>query len=226
MQPPQLPQSKIGPSMPHIPGVNDARATAPSGFKPLVAVALAAILCAGGTTLWLVRRHSGAPTASASSESAAAEPAISEPTPTKTQTGVDPDAVATVDELAQPWSSKNFNFIDPKTHSSISAMIIRLPSPGTRAESYWAFSTKAPFSNCELKFVSDLAELSQRYTYTSNHPMVVSTCEGTLYDPLKMATLPDGSWVRGEIERGGGLRPPLAIQIHLHGSSIVADRSE
>ena len=224
--PPQLPQPKIAPSMPHIPGVPDARAAAQSGFKPLVAVALAAILCAGGTTLWLVRRHSGAPTASASSESAAAEPAISEPTPTKTQTGVDPDAVATVDELAQPWSSKNFNFIDPKTHSSISAMIIRLPSPGTRAESYWAFSTKAPFSNCELKFVSDLAELSQRYTYTSSHPMVVSTCEGTLYDPLKMATLPDGSWVRGEIERGGGLRPPLAIQIHLHGSSIVADRSE
>jgi hypothetical protein len=71
-----------------------------------------------------------------------------------------------------------------------------------------------------------LAELSQRYTYTSNHPMVVSTCEGTVYDPLKMATLPDGSWVRGEIERGGGLRPPLAIQIHLHGNSIVADRSE
>lgn len=224
--PPQLPQPKIAPSMPHIPGVSDARATAQSSFKPLVAVALAAILCAGGTALWLVRRHSGAPNASASSESGGAEPAISDPIATKTQTGVDPDAVATVDELAKPWSSKNFNFIDPKTHNSIPAMIIRLPSPGTRAESYWAFSTKTPFSNCELKFVSDLAELSQRYTYTSNHPMVVSTCEGTLYDPLKMATLPDGSWVRGEIERGGGLRPPLAIQIHLHGSSIVADRSE
>jgi hypothetical protein len=225
MQPPQ-PQPKIAPSMPHIPGVPDVRATAPSGFKPLVAVTLAALLCAGGITLWLVRRHSGAPAASASSESAAAEPAISDPTATNPQTGVDRDAVATVDELAKPWSSKSFNFIDPKTHARIPAMIIRLPSPGTRAESYWAFSTKAPFSNCELKFVSDLAELSQRYTFTSSHPMVVSTCEGTLYDPLKMATLPDGSWVRGEIERGGGLRPPLAVQIHLHGNSIVADRSE
>jgi hypothetical protein len=225
MQTRRPPQTKIAPAMPHIPGVTDARAPARSGFKPLLAAVLAGVLGAGGITLWLAQRRHAEPRVSASGEQATAEPAVSDSALTQAKNG-DPDAVATVDELAKPWSWKSFDFIDPKSHNSVPAMIIHLPSPEARGDSYWAFSTKTPFSNCQLRFVTDLTELAQRYSYSSTHPMVASTCEGTLYDPLKMATLPDGSWVRGEIVRGGGIRPPLAIQVHLHGSSLVADRSE
>jgi hypothetical protein len=56
--------------------------------------------------------------------------------------------------------------------------------------------------------------------------MVVSDCEGTIYDPLKMATLPDGSWVRGDIVRGSGIRPPIAIQVQVRGREVVAARME
>jgi hypothetical protein len=224
MQQSPPPQTKMAPQMPRIPGVNDARATGRFEVKPVIALVLAAVLCAGGITLWLAHRRHTEVRASASSEPTAAEPAISDPPQAKASDAA--DAVATVDELAKPWSSKKFNFINPKTHESVPAMIIRLPSTGTRGESYWAFSMNTPFSNCQLRFVTDLTELSQRYAYSSAHPMVVSTCEGTLYDPLKMATLPDGSWVRGEIVRGGGIRPPLAIQIQVHGNNLLADRGE
>ena len=47
-----------------------------------------------------------------------------------------------------------------------------------------------------MQYVTDLNALSQRFAYPAAHPLVVSDCDGILYDPLKMATLPDGSWVR------------------------------
>ncbi len=56
--------------------------------------------------------------------------------------------------------------------------------------------------------------------------MVVSDCDGVLYDPLKMGTLSDGTWVRGEIVRGGGIRPPVAIQVEVRGRNLIAKRIE
>ncbi len=104
-------------------------------------------------------------------------------------------------------------------------MIIHLPGPPAEP-SFWAFALTNPLSRCQLQYVTDLGVLSHRFVYTAAHPMVVSDCEGVLYDPLKMATLPDGSWVRGDIISGGGIRPPLAIQVEVRGRDIVADRME
>jgi len=100
---------------------------------------------------------------------------------------------------------------------------MRLPVAG---ESFWAFSLNTPFSRCQLQYVTDLSALSQRFAYPATHPMVVSECDGTIYDPLKMATLSDGSWVRGDIVRGGGIRPPIAIQVRVRGHELVAARME
>ncbi|PYU32171.1 MAG: hypothetical protein DMG31_10975 [Acidobacteria bacterium] len=103
--------------------------------------------------------------------------------------------------------------------------VANLPSPPAEP-SFWAFSLTTPFSRCQLQYVTDLSALSRRFVYSADHPMVVSDCDGILYDPLKIDTLPDGSWVRGEIVRGGGIRPPIAIQIEVQGRDIVADRTE
>jgi hypothetical protein len=222
-QPPRPTAPKnSSPLMPRIPGVNDRPAGAQIQLKPLIAVIAAALLCAAGFAIWLSHRRQGDQTASTSAAVASPAVSISDP-PSTTITEIDPNLIATVDELAKPWSSKRFNFVDPQSHDSVPAIAIRLPGAG---EAFWAFSLNTPFSRCELQYIADLSALSQRFAYPATHPMVVSECDGTIYDPLKMATLSDGSWVRGDIVRGGGIRPPIAIQVQVRAHELVAARME
>jgi hypothetical protein len=222
-QPPRPPTpTKPAPVMPRIPGVNDKRAGTQVKLKPLIVVIVVVLLCAAGFAIWFSHRRQGDQKSLASATSAASEVSISDP-PSMANTQMDPNLIATMEELAKPWSSKKFTFVDPQSHDSAAAIAIRLPGAGA---SFWAFSLNTPFSRCQLQYVTDLSALSQRFAYPATHPMVVSECDGTIYDPLKMATLPDGSWVRGDIVRGGGIRPPIAIQVQVRGHELVAERME
>jgi hypothetical protein len=100
-------------------------------------------------------------------------------------------------------------------------MVIRLPNG-----ELWAFSLQGPFGRCELEFVTDLATLASKYSYTASHPMVVNPCDSTVYDPLKVGALGGNTWVRGEIVQGNSLRPPISIEVKVRGQSIVADSIE
>jgi hypothetical protein len=77
-----------------------------------------------------------------------------------------------------------------------------------------------------LDFETDLGRLSTEYGYRAGHPMVVNPCTRTVYDPLKIGSLGGNVWVRGEIVHGGGLRPPISINVQVSGHSIIADRIE
>lgn len=215
-------QPKIAPEMPRIPGVKAATPRPRLQIKPLLTVILAALLCASGFALWLsYRKHPDL-------RAATGEPASFEaPTPSAPAGTAEPEknTIGTLYELAAPWSSKAFRFVDPQTQQSVPAMIIHLPGPPAEP-SFWAFALTNPLSRCQLQYVTDLSVLSQRYGYSGEHPMVVSDCDGTLYDPLRMATLPNGAWVRGDIVRGGALRPPVSIQVELHGRDVIARRME
>jgi hypothetical protein len=207
--------------MPRIPGISAAAPRARLQLKPLLTVILAVIVCASGFALWLsYRKH-------AVSQAEASEPASfdaslpSRPRPAEAEQ----NTIGTLYELATPWSSKAFRFVDPKTQQSVPAMIIHLPGPPAEP-SFWAFTLTNPLSRCQLQYVTDLSVISRRFAYSAQHPMVVSECDGVLYDPLKMATLPDGSWVRGDIVRGGAIRPPISIQVELHGRDVIAKRME
>ena len=215
-------QSKMTPEMPRIPGVLQRPPHAPLQLKPLIAVILAALLCASGFALWLShRRHANL---NASAHSGAPIPAMSHAL-SATKADTEPNTIGTLYELAQPWSSKKFIFIDPKTQQGVPAMAIHLPGPPAEP-SFWAFALSNPLSHCQLQYVTDLSALSLRFAYPAAHPMVVSDCDGILYDPLKMATLPNGSWVRGEMVRGVGIRPPIAIQVEVRGRDLIAKRME
>jgi hypothetical protein len=218
---PAAPQ-KVAPVMPRIPGVNDKPAGGQVQWKPLIAVIVAAGVCVAGFAYWLSYRRHKDQQESLPAAAAPAEVSIPDPS-SATHSDTDPNVIATVDELERPWSSKKFNFVDPQSHDSVAAMVVHLPGSG---QSFWAFSLNPPFSRCQLQFVADLTALSQRFAFPATHPMVVSDCEGTIYDPLKMATLPDGSWVRGDIVRGSGIRPPIAIQVQVRGREVVAARME
>ena len=137
------------------------------------------------------------------------------------------DGVATVKELAEPWSSKTFIFHRPETKEDISSIVIRLPdSKPDLPGSYWAFSLQTPFGHCQLEYITDLQKVSDDYKFRAKHPMVGDPCSRAVFDPLQMADLPGGAWARGAIVKGYGFRPPLGIEIHVSSDQLVAARME
>jgi hypothetical protein len=214
------------PAQPQIPGVPDHESGAPDAPKasPLtawliagVAVALVVGLVAG----WRMRASAPKRAAAPFQPAAAAAPAsdASPPPAAPVEVPTAPGPVATTDELAKPWAGKRFNFRSD-LGELVPAMVVHLPGGG-----YLAFSLQEPYGHCELEFVADTAKLRDEYAFTSNHPMVTDPCTHTVYDLLRYGSSPKGL-VRGEIVVGTGPRPPLAIEVSVEGSRIVAGRME
>jgi hypothetical protein len=136
--------------------------------------------------------------------------------------------IATVEQMAKPWSSTQFDFKDPLTGERIPSLLLRLPG-GTASQpgGYWAMSLKAPYGNCQLELVNDVEKLKTDYGFrAARHPMVGNPCSRTVFDPTKMTNLPGNIWVRGAIVQGSDLRPPLGIEIKIDGKDIFAVRME
>jgi hypothetical protein len=215
--------------MPQIPGVGDLRAGGSTSAANVNATRLlqigglaAAVLLIGGVFLWRVK---GAPRAAAESpspETAAALFVAPPAAPASEAPETDgPTVAATEEELAQPWSAKQFMFVKPLTHEKVNAMVIRLPGGHL-----WAFALLEAYGHCDLEFVTNLGQLAKQYGYRASHPMVASPCTSTVYDPLKVSALGGDVFVRGEIVQGGGLRPPISIDVVEKGRTIIADRIE
>jgi len=202
--------------MPRIPGVGKPGRKIDPRTLFIIVVAVAVALAGGGA--WSVlHRRSGAKSASTVADLPAA-PVV--PPPASTPNG-DPGAIASLDELRAPWSSKQFTFVDPLTQVTSDAIVVNLPG-----NKYWAFSLTAPYSSCDLQYVTDLGALASRNRFRATHPMVVNGCDGTIYDLLRSAPSPEGALVRGEIVSGSGIRPPLAIEVHARGRYLYAGRME
>jgi hypothetical protein len=226
----QPPANRFKAEMPIIPGVND-RAVKSFTFalRPrIVALVLAAvgILAGLGASMYYKDRYKlGSPDTSSASPRLQTESAsplrVLSTTPKR-----GPVIAATIEELSTTWAAKNFTFSDPVTHAAVSAMVVRLPGAGNRSDSFWAFSTKVPYESCELEYVTNLSTLASVYMYTARHPMLVAPCNNTVYDPMRIGTAPTGAWVRGEVVRGSGIRPPTSIEVQVQGHSIIARRME
>lgn len=238
---PEQPFDPFKPAEPHIPGVPH-KGEAPAAKK--INFQDPKILAAGGGALlvllliaWMATRSSPEPPAKQS----AAEPAPTAAAPAA-QNAASPGAakspgllsiaelstlpaeVATTAEMAKPWAAKKFFF----RHGTqrMPAVLLRLPTgSATNPDSYWAFSLQAPFGRCELEYVADLKRLASEFGYPSRIPMVVDPCTQTVFHPLQYGQIA-GAYARGEIVRGSGLRPPLAIDLRIQGKSIIASRME
>ena len=226
------------PQQPQIPGVTartetaQPAASAPEHSAPpekkgsqapikLLAVAGAAVLvllC--GLILW--GRGSARKSAPVSTDNAAAgQPASPAPKAQPTEP-MGPGVIGSVSEFSKPWSAKHFQYHSPTTGLFEPAMVVHLP----RGE-YWGFSLIEPFGNCQLEFVTDLDTLKSDYGFRADHPMVGNPCNHTVYDLLRYgggASTDD--LVRGLIVHGNGIRPPMAIEIKVQGTDVVAGRSE
>jgi hypothetical protein len=56
--------------------------------------------------------------------------------------------------------------------------------------------------------------------------MVGNPCTRTVFDPLRMTSLPGDVWVRGAMVQGSDLRPPLGVEIEVKDGRILALRME
>jgi hypothetical protein len=227
----QLQSDRFKAEMPQIPGVSEANLPKQPGINPamrLVAGLLAVLLLCFLGSRWLVsaKHHEALP--------APPPPQIEVPAPAADLSDALPRSteaqpeVATLSEMAKPWSSKDFFFVNRFSSESTRALLIRLPSGSAREPSgYWALAMKAPFGNCQLEYVTDMDKLRNEYDFrAAKHPMVGNPCTRTLFDPLKMVVVPGDIWVRGAMAQGSDLRPPLGVEVKIAGKNILAVRME
>jgi hypothetical protein len=233
-EPPNKPPNKdaatfdrFRPNMPTIPGVSQAPMPTTGGASTGQPARIIGIVAAG-VVLALVVAWGGKRMQHSTSHAEASDPAETSapevpPPPVLSlppaQEG--PTVAATMEELAKPWAAKKFTFVHPITHQSVEAMVIRLPNGNL-----WGFALLEPYGRCDLEFVTDLGLLAKQYGYRAKHPMVASPCDNTVYDPLNVSSIGGDVWARGAVVQGVGLRPPTAINIEVHGQSIIADRME
>lgn len=225
----QPPSDRFKAAIPPIPGVSpgDSRSSGNNPAAKLAIGLLAVLLLVFVGVRWALRPR-------LVQSKAAEQPQIEVPSPAPDPSSLLPHAtetspaVADVEQMAKPWSSKQFFIQNKRTGESIPGMLIRLPT-GTASQSngYWAFSLNAPNRDCKLEYVADLRKLRSDYGFrAAKHPMVGNPCSRTVFDPLKMSNLPGNVFLRGGIVQGSDLRPPLEIEIQVQGKDILAIRAE
>lgn len=220
--------SRFKAEMPDIPGVTPS----PARRNPLLPLIVA--LAALGVVLLLALHWLARPAKPAKPAAVEPAPQIEVPAPPPDPSALLPHAddahpaVAELGDLSKPWSSADFFIRNKLTGENIPATIIRLPGgSATSSSSYWAFSRKAPYGDCQLEYITDLHKLRTDYDYRhAMHPLVGNPCSRTLFDPLRMGSLPGNIWIRGAIVQGSDLRPPLGVEIQIQGKQILAIRSE
>ena len=226
--PDQPPSERFKSDMPQGTGILPQAASQP-GFKLVRFIGfLAALVFSLIVVRWLMLpRTSQAPPA-------APTPQIEVPAPAPDANAALPHAtesepsIAGVEEMAAPWASKDFVYLNRTSGENVPAVLIRLPTGSAgQPASYWAFSLNAPFGNCRLEYITDLEKLRNDYGFRgAKHPMVGNPCSRTVYDPLKMMNVPGSVWVRGAIVQGSDLRPPLGIEVESRDKQILAARME
>ena len=227
--PEQPPSYRFKADMPQIPGVSSTGTPPASRDSSLkLGIGLLAVLL----VVFLGARWALHPRQA--ERSVADQPQIEVPTPAPDPTTLMPHAtqaspgIANIEEMAKPWSSRQFFIRNELSGENIPAMLIRLPTgSASQAEGYWAFSVSSPYGDCRLEYVTDLAKLKTDYGFSAaKHPMVGNPCSRTVFDPLKITNLPGDFFVRGGIVQGSDLRPPLGVEIRVRGKDILAIRTE
>jgi hypothetical protein len=223
-------RQKTGVSSP--PGVSAPSAPLPPETNPIVKIVialLALLLFAFLGVRWGIKTWRG-------NAHGLRQPQIEVPAPAPDPDSLLPHAtviaprISSVEELAQPWSSKEFFIHKGDDGDFTRAVIVRIPgTPAMRPSGYWAFLLTSPTGSCKLEYVAELEKLRKFYGYKkADHPMVGNPCTHAVYDPLKVKVLkrPKDIWQRGAIVQGLDLRPPLGVELQVENGQILAIRAE
>jgi serine/threonine protein kinase len=211
-------KKELVPTRPSEPELPRRKVSIPNGVW--IAAGAVLVLLIGA---WLWFRNSGPSQPTIASSEAPAETAVG---PSTSQAPEDlpigPGIIATTRELAKPWAAKRFLFRSDLSNDLVPALVVHLPNG-----QYWGISMIEPFGTCQLEYITDLNVLRSEYNFPAGHPMVGDPCTHTVYDLLHYDSgASDGGLVRGAIVHGVGVRPPMAIEIEVHGRKVSAVRME
>src|SRR5579859_7319709 len=148
---PSAQEEKFKAEMPRIPGVgpNGKRTNgipAPVMVIGGLAAVVLVVVVIGGVASRTHRK--AAPVADPSSQVELPAPDLGNPPPQVPPANA---GIATVEQLAKPWSSTQFDFRDPLSGERVAALIVRLPGgSATQPGGYWAMNLKAPYNGCQL----------------------------------------------------------------------------
>jgi len=230
--PEQSPSERLKPGVSSPPGVAAPGAALPPATQPMVKIVialLALLLFAFLGARWGIRtwRGDAHKLGQPQIEVPAAAPDPDSLLPRATDTA---PRIAGVEELAEPWSSKEFFIHNGNEGEFARAVIVRIPGTSpSRPSGYWAFLRTAPTGSCLLEYVSDLEKLRKAYGYKkADHPMVGNPCSHAVYDPLRVKVVkrPREIWERGALVQGLDLRPPLGVELQVENGQILAIRAE
>src|SRR6266478_8010380 len=187
--PDQPPSERFKSEMPAIPGVAGPGSRGPGGNPgaKLVIGLLAVLLVVFLGARWALRpKHAGPPLSEQQPQIEVPAPAPDPSTLVPHATDADP-GIAVAEEIAKPWSSKEFFIRNHLTGEDIQGLLIRLPTGSpSQAGGYWAFEQKSAYGDCKLEYLTDLDKLKKDYGFRSpTHPMVGNPCSRTVFDPLK-----------------------------------------
>jgi hypothetical protein len=217
--------------MPQIPGVSSPGASRRTANRPKLWMAGAAlgvfIVCFFAIRALTRPKRVEAPPPPPPAQLEVPSPAVDPDSLLPHATETNP-SVATVAEMAKPWSSKEFFYKKRLTGENVPAILVRIPvGSASQASGYWAFAKTAAYGDCQLEYIRDLKKLGADYDFHgATHPMVGNPCNRTLFDPLKMANLPGNIWVRGAIAQGSDLRPPLGMEVEIKGKDVLVTQME
>lgn len=208
-------------AQPEIPGVPRTKAAAAAQRQKLYALTTggASLVILLVVAIWWARASTRAAHSDPIADVPVSTGPVVQPVALTPVLPVAPGQVATTDQLSRPWSTQRFVYRNTP-NDSFPAMVVRLPG-----NAYWAFSLRSPYGTCDLEFVTDTEKLRSTYHFTAVHPMVADPCTHTVYDLTRYGSGPNGL-VRGAIVAGTGIRPPLAIEIQINGSQVIASRIE
>src|SRR5881628_2576884 len=152
----QPPSDRFKSEMPQIPGVSGLRSSAASNpAVKLVIGLLAVLLVVFLGARWALRPKHAVPQLSEQ------QPQIEVPAPAPDPSTLVPHAtdadpgIADAEEMAKPWSSKEFFIRNRLTGEYIPGLLVRLPTGSpSQANSYWAFEQKSPYGDCNLEYLT------------------------------------------------------------------------
>ena len=179
------------------------------GGAAVLAIVIALVWWAHGTS----GPGSGLPVLRSSHSAAQPSPAAHNAPPP-----VAPGPIATVAEMQQEWSTKEFVYKETNGDKT-PALLVRLPKGN-----YWAISLREPFGNCQLEFAT-VEKLRSDYNLAAAYPMIGDPCTHTVFDLAQYGEGPNGM-VRGAIVAGAAVRPPLAIEVNVKDGKIIASQEE
>jgi arsenite oxidase small subunit len=117
------------------------------------------------------------------------------------------ESVATLAELAKPWSAVRFTLKDGG--EELPCIVIRLPDGG-----WYASSLICPHNKCDIAYVTDAEAARDNFNVDVAAPVLACPCHFSVFDPAG----------HGAVIAGPAPNPPQQLSVTVRGDQVFVSR--